>query len=172
MYGPEECSGYVLTQVQVRMSWRLGQGGAVGWRHEPRAVVEVARDSTPDPVCLVVERPAVDGDGAPRTMGALARRVPGQVRVTYASGLYPDGPTTVGGVTPEGTKTRVPLPAFDRWVLIEWITVRWDEGRGGRRGFALWCRSGRGNWRAGKAWWRGVDGGWRHGRTSDVPFDA
>lgn len=142
---------------------RLGQGGAVGWPHTPRAPIEVVEVAL-SPVVLVPECAVSPGDGAPSSVGQLVRRVSGVAR--YSAALYPDGPTTEPGVNEDGSAVRVPRPAFDRWKLVEWITVRW--GAGGDRGFALWKRTGRGRWSPVPCWWR-VDGLWRHGRPVDVP---
>lgn len=156
----------VFTPLQLRMGWRLGQGGAHCYVHTPRAPIEVVEQELV-PVALVPACPVGEGDGAPATVGQLVRRVSGVAR--YSAALYPDGPTTEPGVNEDGSSVRVPRPAFDRWKLIEWITVRWDAGGpGADRGFALWKRTGRGRWTPAACWWR-VDGVWRHGRPADVP---
>lgn len=157
--GPE-----VLTPVQARMALPLGQTGRACYVHTPRAVVQLDRAPATSPLVLLGPCPVSAGDRPPATVGALAARTGGSA--VYVAALLPDGPQTAPGVTPEGTKTRVPLPALDRWVLREVILVRWSGERG--RGFAGWLRSGRGRWTPTRAWWRQPDG-WRFGRISEVP---
>lgn len=156
----------ILSERSLRLAWPLGQLGVNCYPHTPRAPVEVVEDAL-RPVALVPACPVSEGDRAPDTVAGLAARVTGVAR--YSAALYPDGPTTEPGVNEDGSSVRVPRPAFDRWKLIEWITVRWDAGgEGADRGFALWKRTGRGRWTPAACWWR-VDGLWRHGRPADVP---
>ncbi|MES2211337.1 MAG: hypothetical protein V4515_14335 [Chloroflexota bacterium] len=144
MSGPE-----ILRERDLRMTMRLGQGGAAGWRHEPW--LRVAADLPRALSCVPLLGPvAVSvGDGAPATVAALRLRVSG--RALYAAGLYPDGPAGVDAA------------AFDRWVLREFITVKWASG------FALWRRAGRGRWLPGVAWWRHADRSWSYGKHSAIP---
>ena len=141
----------ILTPLQIRMGWPLGQLGVNCYPHTPRLVAEVV-EAALRPVVLLGECEVNEGDAPPATVASLVRRVAGQAR--YSAALHPDGPKAAAG--------------FDRWKLTEWITVRWDHGDG-RRGFALWKRSGRGRWTPAAAWWRGVDRRWTPGRPADVP---
>lgn len=163
MSGPE-----VLTPVQARMALPLGQTGRACYAYVPQAVVELEREPVSPPLVLIPVGPVSEGDGAPATVEQLRARVGGVA--LYGAALLPEGPESAPGVTDEGTKTRVALPALDRWILREAIVVKWRHADG-RRGFATWGRSGRGRWLPGVAWWRGGDGRWSYGKHSGIGKD-
>lgn len=111
-----------LPARMVRMMLPLGQTGAACYAHTPRRRVEAVHVSAPARVVLVVPRSVRAEDGAPRTVAWLAKRVAG--RALYGSILCPIG------------KGR----GLDRWVLAEWVMVKWSGGR------ATWKRVGTAKW--------------------------
>lgn len=138
-------------------SWVLGQLGANAYPHTPRAVTGLEGVVRPVPPFVVVPRRAVlPVDGAPSSVGLLARREGGAA--FYVAALWREGAeTTAAGRTQESGKVeRVPTPPLDRWVLEEQVVVVWD--RPDERGFRIWRRRGRSGWTVRCTWRRSAEG--------------
>lgn len=159
MSGPE-----VLSPLQVRMAWPLGQCGVNAYPHTPRAAAAVALGVVA-PLVLVPRRAVLQVDGAPSSVAELARAERGSA--FYWAALWCEGAQTrPGGVTLEeggkARKVRISVPPLDRWLLEETIAVLW--ARDDERGFRLWRRRGRGKWTPACTWRRSADGALRFAR--------
>lgn len=149
MSGPE-----ILTLLQVRMAWPLGQLGVNAYPHTPRAAAAAALGVVA-PLVLQPRREVRPVDGAPNSVAALVRAERGES--WYWAALWREGAETrPGGRTEEeggkARRLRVPVAPLDRWLLEETILVIWK--RDDERGLRIWTRRGRGGWKVACTWRR------------------